>query len=698
MRSQNALKRPTSLDPQVPQVLLAALRELDQRLRLAAESIKTLFGPDVTRDFFRGLHITPDDLDTALAQVPCEPLLGPLGLRGTILPTDATRASRFQLLATEFGLSPFDLDVLLIGLAPDVDVRYERVYAFIQDDVGKKRPTVDLALNLLCESVEDKLFRLRHFAKDAPLVREGLVRISGADGHWGIPQLSRSIAVDDSVLRFLTGNLELNASLVSFSRFMPAASVNGAAKPTALRRERSAYYIRGTDEEEGRAYVQRSVEERGIVFVDLERAPSERLEWSDAISTLFRESRLAGFALCFEHVDGLMQPTEVANFRHLLERVDNHPRPVFLTGEKTWTTPHHVKSPVIPVELRAPPFESRKLAWCKELQARAIVVPTEVQDEIADLFIFGHSQIANAITFAINHAKDLGIESPTREDLLEGARVQTRGQLGELAYRVETSAHWDDIVLPADVMGQLVEIGYRVAHRGRVLRDWGFGKKLDYGKGISALFAGPSGTGKTMAAGVIARHLGLDLYRVDLSRLISKYIGETAKNIASVFKNNRVLLIDEADAIMGKRTEIHNSNDRHANQDVGFLLQCIESFEGLVILTSNMPGLIDPAFRRRLTMTVYFPAPDEAARFQLWKKIWPSAAPLGSDIDFGALATQFKITGGIIKNAALGAAYLAAEQGPPIAMKHVLHALGRELTAIGAKMPDSALHRSQPAE
>jgi SpoVK/Ycf46/Vps4 family AAA+-type ATPase len=238
-----------------------------------------------------------------------------------------------------------------------------------------------------------------------------------------------------------------------------------------------------------------------------------------------------------------------------------------------------------------------------------------------------------------------------------------------------------------DQFDQVAELVARVRHRRQVLDAWGFGDKIGRGHGVAALFSGPPGTGKTMVAGLVARELGLDLYQVDLSKMVSKYIGETEKQLARLFdaaeSGHAVVLFDEADALFAKRTEVKSSNDRYANLEVNYLLQRLESFTGISILTTNHETAIDDAFRRRLALHVRFPMPDEPQREQLWTAILPDRAHVARNVDHARLAREFEMSGGYIRNAALRAAYLAADEGDAIGMAHLWRAARAEYEAMG---------------
>ncbi|HEY5922038.1 MAG TPA: ATP-binding protein, partial [Kofleriaceae bacterium] len=280
-------------------------------------------------------------------------------------------------------------------------------------------------------------------------------------------------------------------------------------------------------------------------------------------------------------------------------------------------------------------------------------------------------------------------EDPTLADVHIAVRSVVDDKLTTLGVRIEWKQSWADLVLPDDSYEELREMVSRVRHRRKVIDEWGFGDKIAKGLGVAALFCGPPGTGKTMAAGLVANDLGLDLYQIDLSRMVSKYIGETEKNLAQVFEaaetGHAVLLFDEADSMFAKRTEVKNSVDRYANLEVNYLLQRMEAFTGITILTTNNDSAIDEAFRRRLAFRIQFPMPEEDERKRLWRALIPAQA-LAPNIDFDQLAEKFVMSGGYIKNAAVRAAYLAAAEGGLIEMRHLVRAAGAEYMAMGKVM------------
>jgi len=275
----------------------------------------------------------------------------------------------------------------------------------------------------------------------------------------------------------------------------------------------------------------------------------------------------------------------------------------------------------------------------------------------------------------------------TMTDLYEACRQHSNQKLATLARKITPKYAWDDIVLPADRLEQLRELCNHVKYRERVYGQWGFDCKLSLGKGLSILFAGPSGTGKTMAADIIAGALGLDLYKIDLSIVVSKYIGETEKNLSRIFTeaetSNSILFFDEADALFGKRSEVKDSHDRYANIEIGYLLQRMEEYEGVVILATNFRKNMDEAFVRRLHFTVEFPFPNEEDRQRIWEGVWPHDTPREPGLDLAGLARRFQITGGNIRNIALAAAFLAADDSGVVRMHHLLRATQREYQKMG---------------
>ena len=284
-------------------------------------------------------------------------------------------------------------------------------------------------------------------------------------------------------------------------------------------------------------------------------------------------------------------------------------------------------------------------------------------------------------------------EPKADKDVVEAARRLVGDDFGSLGSKISRRCGWSDLVLPDSTLARLQELSAAIERRHLVFDEWGFSQRTTAGAGVVALFAGASGTGKTMTAAVIANELGFDLYRIDLSSVVSKYIGETEKNLDRIFRAARsghvMLFFDEADALFGKRSEVKDAHDRYANIEVAFLLQRLEEHDGVVVLATNLRRNVDEAFARRMQFVIEFAPPDPALREQLWRTIFPAAAPLSNDIDWAFLAKQFTLTGGEIRNVALDAAFLAARDGATIAMPDIIRAMTRQVVKQG-KMPSSS--------
>ncbi|MFN0248678.1 MAG: AAA family ATPase, partial [Kofleriaceae bacterium] len=335
--------------------------------------------------------------------------------------------------------------------------------------------------------------------------------------------------------------------------------------------------------------------------------------------------------------------------------------------------------PTVVVRTRKPERPARRQLWESVLPEAS----AELLDEVADAYALW----PGAIVQAASNARALGGDAIQLEHVRAGVRAQIAAALEGLATRVDITQSWDDLVLPEDQLEQVAELVARVRHRARVYEGWGLGPKVGKGCGVAAMFSGPPGTGKTMAAGLVARELGLDLYQVDLSKIVSKYIGETEKQLAALFEaaetGQALVLFDEADSLFAKRSDVKSSNDRYANLEVNYLLQRIEAFTGIAILTTNHERAIDDAFRRRLAVHVRFPIPDATHRAALWRTMMPDRTVVADDIDFAKLGREFEMSGGHIKNAVVRAAFTAAAHDAQIGMELVKHGALTEFEAMG---------------
>jgi SpoVK/Ycf46/Vps4 family AAA+-type ATPase len=335
------------------------------------------------------------------------------------------------------------------------------------------------------------------------------------------------------------------------------------------------------------------------------------------------------------------------------------------------------KRPAIRLDINKPSAAEQRSLWQESLGTMAPQLNGQVE-RLVSQFNLGmqaiHATSAQVLTAESQEEESVGLM------LWDACRVQARSRLDDLAQRIDPVASWNDLVLPEPQLQSLRDIAAQVHQRTKVYEHWGFASKGARGLGISALFAGASGTGKTMAAEVLANELRLDLYRIDLSQVVSKYIGETEKNLRRVFdaaeQGGAVLLFDEADALFGKRSEVKDSHDRFANIEISYLLQRMEAYRGLAILTTNIKSVLDTAFLRRIRFSVQFPFPDAAQRARIWQSVFPASTPT-NNLDMYKLA-RLNVAGGNIRNIALHAAFLAAHSNEAVRMTHLLYAARSE--------------------
>ena len=414
--------------------------------------------------------------------------------------------------------------------------------------------------------------------------------------------------------------------------------------------------LKGRHRSDVRRTVQAAAGSRGVWLLDPALLPASAVERESFARLWEREARLSGAYLLIETEGN----ADAGCINRLLQ---GQPGPIVLAGHD----PYKPDIGVLSLEVPQPSRPEQTQLWRRALGPHARRLSTDI-DSLTQNFDLGESDISALADKVLLRGQVNG------NALWEACRSSARPRLGSLAQRVPALAGWNDLILPDEARATLHVLIAQVRRRHRVYQDWGFAGKSNRGLGTTALFAGPSGTGKTMAAEVIARELNLDLYRIDLSAVVSKYIGETEKNLRVLFDaaegTGAILLFDEADALFGKRSEVSDARDRYANIEVSYLLQRMESYAGIAILTTNMRSAIDDAFLRRIRFAVNFPFPNCAARLQIWKSVFPEEALLGP-LAWEKLA-RLEMSAGHIRNIALNAAFLAAENSMPIAMEHLL--------------------------
>jgi len=682
----------------------AALAWLDMLLGQALACAHAARDPEAGTDPFRGLHISPAEVVRLLRQRPGEPLLASRELATHA--DDVPRPSALEPLIRTYSLKAFDIALLLIAAAPELDLRYERLFAYLQDDVNRKRPTVDLALNLLCGSLADKLSRRSHFTCNAPLLQHRLLHLQGEGAAPG-PLLTQVLRLDEQVLDLLLGQASLDRRLASCCRLLgfdelSAEAGSGASWVRGLQNQARQYveagkplglFLQGPPAADLDGVARTLALGAGLALleVDLARLPTALQDAETALALLPREAWLKDAALHLRHFD-VLQGAEHARSRDALARHVAGMRGLcMLSGTLGCDPLQGAGCHLVPVRCEAPTAAQRTATWTHTLCARGMggQFAASTLAALGEGFQLGHAQIEGAVAHAVFLSRGRG-DAPSSDDLFLAARQQTRHVLARLAVRVDSTRGWGDLVLADDALAQLREICAQFVHRHRVMEDWGFGRKLPYGKGLNVLFAGPSGTGKTMAAEVVANELKLDLYKIDLARVVSKYIGETEQNLDRIFTAaqdaNAILFFDEADALFGKRSEVKDAHDRYANLEISYLLQKMEQYGGVTILASNLRQNIDEAFVRRLGFIVQFAFPDEAQRQRIWSAVWPEEAPRHSDIGLHELAAGLKLSGGAIRNVALGAAFLAAQQAS-VDRACMLRAARREYAKTGQNFP-----------
>jgi len=624
------------------------------------------------------------------------------------------RASPLQRLASLFGLDAVDRAVLLVACAPDLDRRFETLYAYLQDDVTRRRPSPGLALALLAASPAEQWPLRPRLAPGAPLLDGGLVRVEG-----DAPFLSRTLRCDDRVLDELLdapdrldvrlrGLAELRQPAARLWRLPPSQQleerVEALGQLWRRRSPRPARPIhpvaaiegaRGSGLEDAARAVAAQLG-RPLLDVDLERLIAGAVPAAEAVATLLREAVLHDAVILLGDAQELARQDDRAREARLAIRslLGDAPVPIALMAARAAELPRLVPDlPLVRLEVPEPALGERRRLWSEALEREGLRAERAEVDRVSRTFALPPGRIERAAAGAGHLAGLRGAgRSVEAEDLRRAARAESHQGLGELAQKIEPLYEWEDIVLPGATLRQLREIAAAVEHRSVVFDEWAFGRKVSRGKGLNVLFSGASGTGKTMAAEVIGRELGLDLFRIDLATVVSKYIGETEKNLKRIFEeaeaSNAILFFDEADALFGKRSEVRDSHDRYANIEISQLLQLMEGYEagGMAILATNLSKNLDDAFARRMSHAVEFPFPDAGLRERIWERVFPAEAPLAEEVDFAFLAKQFELAGGSIRGAALGAAALAAADGGAIGMPHLAIAVAREYQKLG-KLP-----------
>ena len=620
---------------------------IDRRVMAAVERVAGT-DPD-PGDPFRGLYISDE-----------------VALRLTRGEGVSDADERLRQVVEALGLDLLEAAVLAVCAATELNPRYGRLYAYLQDDVTRKLPSPRLVGQLLEGEGLSPADVMGAFDAGGRLRHLGALKLLG-DAQT--PLAERPVKVADRLAAVLLGGrmdeaaqptrlrlvelpahdpgrveaVETVAALLARASHLPVVLAGPDADSllaVALGHPLVAVHVRDLSDRDvmAEAALVSALEDRPVIFEGLEDIePGDRARLLRALEARPERTIIAA-------------PTRTA---------------ALALGERT----------VLLVEAPSPSFAERRVAW-------ADLTGAAETGDVAAKFRLSMTQIVEAAEVARLAATARGAAAVTPEDLDLGARQASSSRLGELAARLPPGFRWEDLVTPERQRELLQSISAYLRHRDRVLSDWGYEKTVARTQGLKVLFAGESGTGKTMAAQVLAAELGLEIFRVDLATTVSKYIGETEKNLDRIFGaaegSNAILFFDEADALFGKRSEVGDSHDRYANIEVAYLLQKMEAYPGAVILATNFRRNIDDAFVRRLDFVIDFPFPEADDRRRIWERVLPGEAPLAEDVDLEFLAEKFKLSGGAIRNCSLAAAFQAADEDAPISMRHLVRAVAQE--------------------
>lgn len=611
-------------------------------------------------------------------------------------------AAAFMLLSRHLGLSPFDQHVLLLCVAMELDTRIAQLCAQAQDDPNRPYPTFALAFALFDNPSWDVL------SPQAPLRYWRLIEINQPGAQ---PLTTSALRVDERIVNYVKGLNYLDDRLAALAEpfieanndsELPASqqtivdNILSQLQAASDTRRTPIVELLGADSKSKKLIAQHVAQQ---LKMDLYRMPVELLPTQTTDVETFarlwqRESLLLPIGLFFDAGEfNASTSNQIAVvLENILARING------LVIISVPETQRYASATKITVEVAKPTSVEQEGIWKKALANHA----NDDGGRLAAQFSFNAGEINsiahNALSIWNNQETD---DISLSDRLWQACLSVTRPQLDQLAQRIDVKATWDDIVLPPEELSTMKQIAAQVGERNRVYNQWGFSDRMNRGLGISALFAGESGTGKTMAAEVIANELMLNLYRIDLSSVVSKYIGETEKNLRKLFDtaedSGAILFFDEADALFGKRSEVKDSHDRYANIEINYLLQRMESYRGLAILTTNMKSALDKAFMRRLRFVITLPFPNIKQRKQIWFKVFPAQTPLDDHTDYERLA-KLNLTGGSIHNVALNAAFLAARENAKVTMPMLLKAARTEFKKLEQPIKESDFRWHEPAE
>lgn len=595
------------------------------------------------------------------------------------------------LLARTLGLSEFEQNIVMFCVAAELDPRISTLCAKAQCDGACGQPTFALALSVFDDPAWDAL------SPERPLRFWRIIDINQPGAR---PLTASPLRLDERIMNFVKGLNYLDDRLAPYVAAFPSSLASGPLPSSqqsfvenmlsylhhGLPTRSPVIQLLGNDTMSKQLVASCVAAElgRNLYRISIDAFPQQAADIENLARLWQRESALLPVALYIDAHDSETTPTgaQCSPMSRFLARTGGL---IFLSAREAWPG---LGCDSWPLEIEKPTHEEQQAAWEHQLGAKN----SKKAAQLADQFNMNLPSIERIIGRAKFRSPNANGHLP--DTIWEECCAELRPRLDSLAQRLDTKATWKDIVLPEDETSLLRQIAAQVKQRGKVYHDWGFARKMNRGLGISALFAGESGTGKTMAAEVIANDLRLNLYRIDLSAVVSKYIGETEKNLRRLFdaaeEGGAILFFDEADALFGKRSEVKDSHDRYANIEINYLLQRMEGYRGLAIMATNMRSALDTAFTRRLRFIVNFPFPNVADRRRIWQKTFPPQTPV-QGLDFERLA-RLNLTGGGIHNAAINAAFRAADAGKPVSMAEALMAARSEFIKLDRPIRELDFH------
>jgi AAA+ superfamily predicted ATPase len=599
---------------------------------------------------------------------------------------------RFELLNEIFDLSPLESNILYILFLPEIEVKFGSIYAYLQNNINQRYPTADLIKTLLADSYEDRVYLNKFFLSNNSLILYDLVEVE-EDGNYN-QMLKLCASVKNFILQ--SNNYYIDEEVEAFCSLYPPnipnkQSLSGFEEKIleGINNQKKFiinFYKYASKQD---ALYLASYFEFNLLEVDTRKLLSIT-QISKYLSKIYKEAVLHNAIIVFNHFDALIkhEDNEILE-KAFIKALNVYSVITLVISKKEWkpkaAPKHHL---LIKKSIELPLYKEAQDLWSEHLSQTLPFDHTKVAALLSSSFHFDQSTIRN-IAYELQSLSYINNDKVDEKLIFDICKKYISSDLEHLADHITLQSGFDDIVLPKESFDLLQDIVIHHQQQHKVFHGWNFNKRFQ-SDGMVAIFTGSPGTGKTMAASIIANVLNLELYRIDLSKIVSKYIGETEKNLSKIFdaaqKSGVVLFFDEADAIFGKRTTVNNSNDRYANIEVSYLLQKIEEYSGLILLSTNFRKNIDEAFVRRTRFIINFPLPNEEQRLQIWEKVFPSDVPLADDIDYSYLAKELKTSGASIRNIALFSAFYASSEDRKICMEDILNSAKKEYNKIGKEL------------